>query len=163
MATELELRRHGRMGFSEEDYEEWLRRRLEKREDVQAHEVALERMRETGLGERLGREQEFARPLETAKAGYYGAGAEELRGRGGIAAAELAAEEPVRAAQAASLRGAGELSGVRAEMGRRMYPLYGQDIEMGKLGLKRAKRTLEFEPLDYESILERLSGLGIGY
>jgi hypothetical protein len=32
-----------------------------------------EEIKEAGLGRRLGREQEFARPLETAKAGYFGA------------------------------------------------------------------------------------------
>lgn len=48
--------------------------------------LAEKGMMEAGLGRRLGREQEFARPLETAKAGYYGAetgrlGAREELGR----------------------------------------------------------------------------------
>lgn len=73
MVTELELKKSGRMGFSEEDYAEWLRRRIERREDIQAHETALERMKETGLGERLGKEQEFQRPEQTARIGEIGA------------------------------------------------------------------------------------------
>lgn len=149
--TRSELRGRGKMGFAAEDYEEWLKRGAERREDIQAHEIALERMRETGatgreeiketglgrrlgvkeagLGERLGREQEFARPLRTA----------EIERRG---------------AQAISFEKAGELAGVRAEMGRRTYPLYGQEETMGKLGIKRAQSIFKRKPLEYEDILK---------
>jgi hypothetical protein len=39
---------------------------------------------ETGLGRRLGRTQEFARPLQEAQTGYYGAGAEASRATAGL-------------------------------------------------------------------------------
>lgn len=97
MVSRAELRSSGRMGFSDEDLKKAIGRGLAWREDVQAHDVALRKMmetgatgrtriKETGLGERKGMEIEAARPLRKAKAGYYGAGGRKF-------GAEAATEE----------------------------------------------------------------------
>ena len=90
MLTRDELRKLGKHGFSEEDYAEFLRRSIARREDIQAHEMDLNRMiqeyetgrtgmREAGLAERLGKELEFQKPEQTARIGEIGARTEESR------------------------------------------------------------------------------------
>ena len=90
--TEDELRKRGLAGFSEEDYAEWLRRSVERRKDIQAHEMELNRMiqeaetgrtgmREAGATERLGKELEFRKPEQTARIGEIGARTKETGAR----------------------------------------------------------------------------------
>lgn len=93
MATEEELRRKGLLGFSEEDYAEWLRRKVERREDIQAHELERLGVKEAGLGERLG----------VTEVG--------LRKRKGM---ELEAGKPVREAEIGRLGALGRLRGAEA-------------------------------------------------
>ena len=57
MVTRRELTRMGRMGFSDEDYAKWLKRGIARREDIQAHEVTLRKMIETGATGRKGMEE----------------------------------------------------------------------------------------------------------
>jgi len=84
MVSRAELTRMGRMGFSEEDYAEWLKRRITRREDIQAHEVTLRKMaeagatgrkemEETGLGKRQRAKFGFERPEQAARIGEIGA------------------------------------------------------------------------------------------
>jgi len=84
MVSRAELERRGLEGMSDEDYERYIRHKIERREDVQAHEVALRKMMEagaterkgmteTGLGTRLKRELEFERPEQAARIGELGA------------------------------------------------------------------------------------------
>jgi len=92
MVSRAELTRMGRMGFSDEDYAEWLKRTIARRKDIQAHETALARMGEAGatervkLGEagakeRLGIAQEFERPEQVARIGEVGARTRETGAR----------------------------------------------------------------------------------
>ena len=92
MLTRDELRKLGKHGFSEEDYAEFLRRSIARREDIQAHEMDLNRMiqeaetgrtgmREAGATERLGKELEFQKPEQTARIGEIGARAKETGAR----------------------------------------------------------------------------------
>lgn len=107
MATLEQERRAGltygeapRMGWAEEDLAAYLRRKAVRREGVEAHETALEQLRERGLGGRLGVEEaglgrrqeagfEFARPLRTAQTGLFRAETREATARTGLAAESL--------------------------------------------------------------------------
>lgn len=86
--------------FTPEEMEEYIKRGAVKRKTAQQYALELQRakdaaemartergqvgetarlgMKEAGLGERLGREHTFARPLQTARIGYLGAGASKL-------------------------------------------------------------------------------------
>jgi len=85
MVTRAELRRSGRHGFAEEDYAEYLRRKIAAREDVQAHEMDVQRAAdvahmertergEVGMTRRLGLKHEFERPEQAARIGEIEAG-----------------------------------------------------------------------------------------
>jgi len=79
--TEAQLA--GRHGFSEEDYSEFLKRKIARREDIQAHELTLQRAADVGAMERtergevgatkrLGMEHEFRKPEQAARIGEIG-------------------------------------------------------------------------------------------
>lgn len=80
MVTRAELTRLERHGFAEEDYAEFLKRKITRREDIQAHEETLQRAADVGAMERtergevgttrrLGMTHEFERPEQAARIG----------------------------------------------------------------------------------------------
>jgi len=80
MVTKAELKGMKRHGFAEEDYAEFLKRKVARREDIQAHEETLQRAADVGAMERtergevgatrrLGMVHEFERPEQAARIG----------------------------------------------------------------------------------------------
>lgn len=148
MVSRAQLTSMKRMGFSDEDYEEFLRAKGARREDIQAHEVTLRKMMETGatgrrvlqetglgerlgvtergLGERAGMEIEAARPLRKAKAGYFTAAGGKATGEAESAAWELATAK-------------GLLPGVERQRGRK-EELTQQDVDAGAMELEKMER-----------------------
>lgn len=161
MATMEERRRagetydFGRGGFRGGDLAAYLRRKVARREDVQAHEMELERLRETGLGRRLGVEEaglgerlataeaglgrrqkagfEFARPLRTAQTGLFGAQTKEATARAGLT---------------------GDIRGYAEQVGG--YRLEQERQKAKRAGLLTEAFGEEEEEFDLESLLENL-------
>lgn len=135
MVSRAQLTSMKRMGFSDEDYAEWLKRSVARREDIQAHELTLKEMaetgatgraklREAGLGKRLGREHEFRRPEQTARVGEFEARAGEARGR-------TAAEEYAL--------------GFKKSEEQTIRDILRQSKELGKLDIKALQQDLDVE------------------
>lgn len=87
MVKRRELERLGRMGFSEEDYAEWLKRKVARREDIQAHEVTLRKMMEAGATGRTELTEAGLGKRQRARFAFEGPG-ERAETRESVARAE---------------------------------------------------------------------------
>ena len=120
--------RKERRSFAREQASALTEAALEERRLIEAAENKRLRMTEAGLGRRLGREQEFARPLRAAEIGMRGA-------RAGLRGAET---EAVRYGTEFERGTRGTLEDIIRTSGR----LGGAKAEEAEIGLKEERRAI---------------------